>query len=154
MLLLNKDIIFTLDKTQDYQNPFNDEKLDITFRDVLDYQNEGEVNYFIACNIHRINLDNLKDIINKLEKDYNRVNKKSILAEAKEHYYKITLSSSSVNLINTDLDLINTILLLRKIKRLDGVSGIDYVYFLNTLDLIKEDLLENNKISNYNHVKK
>lgn len=149
MLLLNKDIIFTLDKTQDYQNPFTDEELDVTFRDVLDYKNEGEVNYFIACNIHRITLNNLNYTISKLEKDYNKVNKKSVLAEAKEHYYGRTLSSSSVNLINTDIDLVNTILLLRKIKSIDGVSGIDYVYFLNTLNLIKEDLLKKDNVSNY-----
>ena len=154
MLLLNKDIIFTLDKTQDYQNPFTDEGLDVTFRDILDYQNEGEINYFIACNIHRINLDNLNSTISILEKNYNKVNKKSVLAEAKEHYYGRTLSSSSVNLINSDIDLINMILLLRKIKSLDGIMVIDYVYFLNTLNLIKEELLENNKISNCNYVKK
>ena len=154
MLLLNKDIIFTLGKTQDDGNPFTDEKLDVTFRNVLDYKIEGEVNYFIACNIHRINLENLKDATSKIEKDYNKVNKKAVLADAKEHYYRKNLSLSSINLINNDIELINMILLLRKIKSIDGVSGIDYIYFLNTLDLIKEDLLEQNSISNFIHVKK
>ncbi len=146
MLVLNKDILLTLGYNNQI-NPFNNQMLDVTLKDILDFVYEQDIYYFIGCNINNIDFNVLNNVIEDIKKENRKLSSKMALAEGKKSYYQKNLSKESVDILNENIDLIKAILFLRKTKNIEGIPLINYIYLLHLLESIKgkKDCIRNNK---------